>query len=237
MKKNNMKIKNITLVDQINVIEMIVNSYFTNGRYTPYYAEHSAIFAIVENFIEGVEFEKNEDILECVYSDEDLFNLVNLFFTPNGVAGDVEENEYFNIMDFITKTVIDMVNYKKQEMIHNTENVKNITENFDVMCNVVIDAFSNLAKITTNNLTADQMKDAAIIMKKMAESNMTKEDIVSIMKESVGFDTDKASEEIINSKNEQIIEKDKKINALLNQIAALEKYKRQNEAKNVLADN
>ena len=39
MKKTNIRIKDITLVDQINAIERIVSSYFVDGEYTPYYAD------------------------------------------------------------------------------------------------------------------------------------------------------------------------------------------------------
>ena len=35
MKKTNIRIKDITLVDQINAIEVIVSSYFVDGEYTP----------------------------------------------------------------------------------------------------------------------------------------------------------------------------------------------------------
>ena len=80
------------------------------------------------------------------------------------------------------------------------------------------------------------MENATTVMKKLAESNMTKDDIVDIMKESAGFDMDKASEEIINAKNEQIRNKDKRIHELLSQVTDLRKYKEQNEAKNVVAD-
>ena len=68
------------------------------------------------------------------------------------------------------------------------------------------------------------MENATLtVMKKLAESNMTKDDIVNIMKESAGFDLDKASEEIINAKNEQIKEKDKRIHGLANQVTRFEK--------------
>ena len=54
MKKTNIRIKDITLVDQINAIERIVSSYFVDGEYTPYYADQALVVAIVDNFIDGV---------------------------------------------------------------------------------------------------------------------------------------------------------------------------------------
>lgn len=230
MKKTNIRIKDITLADQINAIERIVSSYFVDGEYTPYYADQALIVAIVDNFIDGVEFEDDEDLYELSRTDEDIASIVLKFLTPK--KEESEEPDYFGITSYVMDCVRDKVDFMKQSIIHNTGKMQKITE----FCDVMIDAFSNLANMVTNKLTPEQMKDATTVMKKLAESDMTKDDIVDIMKESAGFDMDKASEEIINAKNEQIKEKDKRIHELANQVTDLRKYKEQNEAKNVLAN-
>ncbi len=303
MKKTNIRIKNITLVDQINAIERIVSSYFVDGEYTPYYADQALIVAIVDNFIDGVEFEDNEDLYELSRTDDDIASIVLKFLTPkkeeseepdyfgitsyvmncvrdkvdgeytpyyvdqalivaivdnfiDGVEFEDDEDlyelsrtdkdiasivlkfftpkeeeskepDYFGITSYVMNCVRDKVDFMKQSIIHNTGKMQKITE----FCDVMIDAFSNLANMATNKLTPEQMENATTVMKKLAESNMTRDDIVDIMKESAGFDMDKAS-----AKNEQIKEKDKRINELANQVTDLRKYKEQNEAKNVLAD-
>lgn len=77
MQKNNVRIKtNITLSDKVNAIEGIVSSYFTNGEYTPYYAEMGEIIAIVTYFMEGIEFEEGESIYNSVISDDDVMSLI-----------------------------------------------------------------------------------------------------------------------------------------------------------------
>lgn len=231
MRKNDVKIKTITLADQINVIERVVSSYFLDGKYTPYYANMALICGIVENFIDGIEIEEDDDLFELSQTDEDIKTIVNKFLTPVEKADD-SELDYYGITNFIMNCVNDKVEFLKQSAIHNTGDMQKITE----FCDVMIDAFSNLANMVTNKLTPEQMEDATTVMKKLGESDMTKDDIVDIMKESAGFDMDKASKEIIDAKNEQIRKKDKRINELANQVTDLRKYKEQSEAKNVLAD-
>lgn len=66
MKKENMRIKeNITISDQINVINYITDYYFTDGEYTPYYAGIAKIEAIALFFINGVKFDGDEYVYEC----------------------------------------------------------------------------------------------------------------------------------------------------------------------------
>ena len=80
MKKENMEIKeNITISDQINVINYITDYYFTDGEYTPYYAGIGKIEAIALFFIEGVEFDEDEYGYECVENDGELRKLVYKF--------------------------------------------------------------------------------------------------------------------------------------------------------------
>lgn len=80
MKKENMRIKeNITISDKINVINYITDYYFTDGEYTPYYAGIAKIEAIALFFINGVKFDGDEYVYECVENDEELRKLVYKF--------------------------------------------------------------------------------------------------------------------------------------------------------------
>lgn len=78
MELNNPKIKkDITLTDKVKVIESIVSSYFTNGIYTPYYAEQAKVIAIAYNFLEGVTFDDDDRVYDLVNSDEKLSSLID----------------------------------------------------------------------------------------------------------------------------------------------------------------
>ena len=119
MKKNNVKIKNdIGIADEIIVIESIVDYYFTDGEYTPYYAEMGKVTAIAQNFLDGVEFDDEDYIYECVMNDDDLYKCVNKFFVPSTIKSDAQ---YYNRMERIMKQVEDIVEFKKQKLIHNTD--------------------------------------------------------------------------------------------------------------------
>ena len=102
MKKTNPMIKlDITLIDKINAVECIVASYFTNGEYTPYYAEMAETIAIVTYFIEGIEFDKDESIYDAVITDEEIMNLIKH-------VSDSDD------MKFVKSMIKDKVNFFKE---------------------------------------------------------------------------------------------------------------------------
>ena len=48
MKKGEIEIKkNISMVDKVNAINLIVSSYFTNGEYTPYYSDMAQVISLL----------------------------------------------------------------------------------------------------------------------------------------------------------------------------------------------
>ena len=119
MKKENVKIKsNITIVDEISAIQSIVEYYFTDGEYTPYYADMAKIVTIAQNFLDGVEFEDEDYVYECVIQNDDLYKCVNKFLVPSTIKADAQ---YYNRMERIMKQVEDIVEFKKQKLIHNTD--------------------------------------------------------------------------------------------------------------------
>lgn len=118
MKITNVKIKdNITIVDRIDAIELIVNSYFTNGRYTPYYVEISKYVAVARFFLEGISFSEDDDIFGIACSDEKIKLLVDKFFIPSVSK---TNTKYLNIMDDVMKQVEDIVDFRKQTIIHSS---------------------------------------------------------------------------------------------------------------------
>ena len=78
MKKNNFKVKeNITFEDKANAIEYISNSLFDFDEegeiidYSPYYVEPAQVCAILNYFVDGIEFENGESIYDVAVADKD----------------------------------------------------------------------------------------------------------------------------------------------------------------------
>lgn len=241
MIKNNPKIKdNITIVDKINAIESFVSSYFTedenNGnvtKYTPYYSEIAETYAIVENFLDGIEIE-DEDTKDTLMEDEDVFNLIKKFYynieETDGAKKENEENfEYISIMNFVKHNVEEIVEFKKQQLVHRDEELRQklalgskSLEKISYFFEVIGDALYNFSKLDLQLLKPENAELLKNVLLKLKDSNMTEESIANIIKGAVGFDLDKAAQDIINDKNKQIFE--------------LQKYKALYEARNVSAD-
>lgn len=139
--------KNITIVDQIAAINYIMDYYFTDGEYTPYYANVANAEAIAKFFIEGVTFDKDEYIYDCVENDTELKNLVHKFCFD--IAGDKDaekhnkENEpYINAMRFVVRNVEDKLEFEKQKRIHCTGEKERLVKDI----NDTLEAFVDLAK-------------------------------------------------------------------------------------------
>lgn len=190
MKKDNARIKaNITMIDKINAIKYIVSSYFTDGEYTPYYSEMAQNIAAVTYFMEGIEFEESDDIYSSIIQDEEVLNIVT------DIISDEE-------MSFVMKNVEDKVDFLKQQIIHKHADMDKIIE----FCNVVIDSLDNFSKLNINQMKPEDMDNAMKVINKLAEKDFTAEDLSNVLKDAVGFNMDKATEEIIDAKNAEIRE-------------------------------
>lgn len=212
MKKNNPKIKsNITLADKINAIEGIVSTYFTDGDYTPYYSEMGEIIAIATYFIDGLDFEENESVYNSVTKDDEVMALIKMFFNNKSNA--------FKIMSFVKEQVSDKVNFVKEQIIHNHADMDKIIE----FCNVVIDSFDNFSKLNLSQMNKEDMETGLNIMRQLSEKDFSKDDIADVIKKAANFDMDKATAEIIDTKNAEIRE--------------LKKYKALWESRNVMTSD
>lgn len=206
-----MKIKeNITLVDKINVIESIVASYFTDGEYTPYYSDIAEVIAIITYFIDDLEIPEDTDPYDFYLENEELQDLVRLFRV------DQYDNErFYKMFQFVTKNVNDKVDFMKQQAIHYNEALGKI---------------GNLCEMFTGitNMSQEDIDVTVDVMKKLQKKGVTEDSLVEVIKEAVDFKLDEASAEIIDAKNTQLRDKDKKI-------AELEKYRALWESRNVTA--
>ena len=208
MKKGKIEIKkNISMVDKVNAINLIVSSYFTNGEYTPYYSDMAQVMAVVTYFIEGIEFEEGEDIYNAVMQDEELNDMVHdILFEDD--------------MIFVKDNAKDKVEFLKQKIIHSHADMDKIIE----ACNVIIDSLENFSKLNIKEMKKEDMQNASIVLEKLASNdNLTPEVISDILKNAVGFNMDKATEEIIDAKNAEIRE--------------LRKYKALWESRNTTASS
>lgn len=199
MNKKNVRIKDIiTISDKADMIENIVSSYFTNDKYTPYFAEVAKVDSIIEYLVEGVEFEEGESHYNAIMNDQELVAIVNYFKCGEGKP----------ILDYIDEMVADKVNFIKQSIIHGHDDMNKIIE----FCNVVIDSFENFSKLDFNQMTNEDMKNGLEIMKKLSDKEFTTDTLSEVIKDAVGFNMDKATAEIIDAKNAEIRDLKKKIN-------------------------
>ena len=215
MKKDNFRIKeNITMVDKVNAINLIVSSYFTNGEYTPYYSKMAEVMAVITYFFEGIEFEDDEDIYHAVMQDEDLADFVHdILFEDD--------------MMFIKENARDKVEFLKQQIIHSHADTDKIIE----ACNVIIDSLENFSKLNIKEMKKEDMQNASIVLEKLASNdNLTPEVISNVLKDAVGFNMDKATEEIIDAKNAEI-------RGLKEENNKLKKYKTLWESRNTTASS
>lgn len=215
MKKGKIEIKkNITMVDKVNAINLIVSSYFTDGEYTPYYSDMAQVMAVITYFIEGIEFEEGEDIYNAVMQDEELVDIVHdVLFDDD--------------MIFIKNNARDKVKFLKQKIIHSHADMDKIIE----ACNVIIDSLENFSKLNIKEMKKEDMQNASIVLEKLASNNnLTPEVISNVLKDTVGFKMDEATEEILDSKNEQI-------RGLKEENKELRKYKALWESRNTTASS
>jgi len=122
MIKSNLKIKeDLKITDKINLVETIVDYYFTITKdedenkvitYTPYLKEVGQFIGIAQYAIEGIEFNINDNIYNLVLNDPDILSLVR----------SVLKKDWFSE---IMNDVIEIVEYKKSEILAKTQNESN----------------------------------------------------------------------------------------------------------------
>ena len=226
MKKENVKIKsNITIVDEISTIQSIVEYYFTDGEYTPYYADMAKTTAVAQNFLDGVEFEAEDYVYECVMTNDDLYKCVNKFLVPSTIKSDAQ---YYNRMERIMKHVEDIVEFKKQELIHNTDAFR-IVGDMCMALKDIMDSYTQNAELAKTFITDLQ------------KSGITEETLTNAMRNAA--DKFKPSEnEIIEGQRKRIAEQQAQLQEMQGRVQEMNKkvrgfedWKREYMARNVKA--
>lgn len=224
MKKENVKIKsNITIVDEISAIQSIVDYYFTDDEYTPYYADMAKITAVAQNFLDGVEFEAEDYVYECVITNDDLYKCVNKFLVPSAIKSDAQ---YYNRMERIMKQVEDIVEFKKQKLIHGSDAIKAIGD----LCDSVTTVLNNIAKMNS----PENIQMAKEFMEEIKKNGITEETLTNAVRKAA--DQFKMSESnVIEGQRNRIAEQQAQLQEKEAEIQELRKWKREYMARNVKA--
>lgn len=202
MKITKLKIKENISPDIIaEAIEFISNACFVNGTYNPYYQSFAERMAIAQFFLDGIEFEDG-DSLFVICELDDIKKLINKFY------GDDRFSEQTKLMNIVKENVKEVVDYKKQRMIHGADAIELIAKRIDDFGKFINDldvALGNLVNLDLSSMTAEDIANGRKLVEKMANGNA-----VQVLKEAANFDIDKASQEIIDAKNKQIEELNKR---------------------------
>lgn len=230
MKKTKARIKeHIQIHDEIHAIEYIANFYFTETeegmKYTPYYTRIAQVEAIVKYFIEGIEFEKDEDIYECACNDDDIRQLLKEFYASE-------------LFECIMKDVSDIVEYRKSENIAKAQSLISevvayklleLTEKENKKLQLETETTIKLGKWLDDQKELNEMIPPEI-QKKFAENL----DINAVMESAINhFENSK-----LHKLNKEIIELNKDRREKDNKISQMEielaKDKQKDAVKNVL---
>lgn len=230
MKKSLLKVKNtITFEDKLNAIDLILGAFWDDntGEYIPWMEEPARIIAVAKYFIEGYELEKGENLYKLYLSDDDLKGLVDNFINPDTDSRNGSYKRYIKVMDFVDEMVHDKLEWTKLNVIHANPDMERIIE----CANVIIDSFKNFANLDLTALTPEMVKDGVSFMEKLKESGfeINAENLTKIVKDAAAFNIDKASQDIIDAKNEQI-------KKLQEENRELKKVKGNFSARNVMND-
>lgn len=231
MKKTLLKVKNdITFEDKLNAIDLILGAFWDDntGEYIPWMEEPARIIAVAKYFIEGYELEKGENLYKLYLSDDDLKGLVDNFINPDTDSRNGSYKRYIKVMDFVDKMVHEKLEWTKQNIIHANPDMDRIVKGV----NVFIDAFENLANLDLTALTPEMIENGKTFIDKLKETgfDVSPENLTKIVKDAAAFDVDKASQDIIDAKNEQI-------KKLQEENRELKKVKGNFSARNVIAQS
>lgn len=236
--------QNITEQDQINAMEYIAGSYFTtdeNGeiQYTPYYSSEAQILAIVRYFIEGIQFEENEDIYESVKSDNDIASILNAFYiTDKKQSGNPTKSQ--KVFGKVMTVVEDIIEYRKKENLAKIQNESTSLLTYRLL-EIMEKENDKLQKEIETTSKLEEWLDAQTEINNMIPEDKREEfykdfDINSLMDMAVN----KMSESELHRKNKEIVELSRENKAKENKIIELQnEYARQcqkENVKNVISD-
>lgn len=214
MKKDNVRIKeNISFVDKVNVIKEIVISYFVAGNYTPYYRERATVIAIVNNFIEGIEFETEEEVYDSVCEDIEIMEIVEKFKTTHHMC-------------MINKNVDDIVEFEKQRIVHGSSDLETIAE----FCKMISNVLSNFSNLRLDLITPEAIEVGKEFVNKMKNQEITEETLANVISSII--ENHKMPEtEIYEHQRLRIEEQQKTLEEKENELKELRKFRKEHRKK------
>ena len=119
MIKTEPRLKELSIDDKGNIIETV--SDFVIGRdenglvyYMPYLKEYAMVVALALHAIDGVTFEKDDNVYDSATKDEDIYALIKYFL-----------NDKINLVVEIENQIDDVIDFKKNYIIHNNHILTN----------------------------------------------------------------------------------------------------------------
>lgn len=236
MIKNNVRIKeNITITDKANTIEYIVDGCFIENPeigsgymdYVPYFYDMVKEVAFAKYLIEGLEFEKDEDVYDAIHSDQEVMHLIDCLKTDNNIL-------------LILSTVKDKLEFEKQIVINNNRVIfESIARNSDAIENKVKEILDKESKRI--DMETKALKTAEFLSKEQARQieyankvneHFSPEETAELTRKMADANFDSSS--IANAISEKYFKSEKHAD----NVKSIDTYKKNKEStKNVLADN
>lgn len=229
MKKENIRLKEtIALDDKINVIEKVCEFIISKNEYgevvyMPYAKEYAMDIAIALYLLDGIEFEKDDNIYDIVTTDEEI----------KAVVDGLNDSDFA----FIEEQVKDIVEFRKSMYIHNNnsfdEKLKEILDVQKAFEDLRLEVLKKEDKVLKQQIKANEYQEkvmdkmtpeeSAKLNKMWVNGEVTSEQLVdTVVKKYLGSDYHGGkADEIIEAKNAEI--KD------------LKKYKQIHDTRNVVS--
>ena len=197
MKVKNPRIKkNISLVDKINVIENTILYAFNDGKYTPYYIDLGLRTSIAEFLLDGVTFEKDDDIYNLTLTSKKIQPLVDKFYSDERVD---EETIYcMDIKSDIDAQIEDIMEVEKQAFIHKSDSLEVLYNGLNMLIENslnVVEYFNRQASV----LTSDDIANASKLMSSISDGTISRDAIAEIIRKAIDFKVPEKTESVENA--------------------------------------
>lgn len=176
----------ITAIDCGNTVEAIVSFVIRkdeNGevKYTPYFKETGFVVAVMKNLMQGISFDKEDDLVEIYNENEEIRNVIQDFINNN------------SIIETINAYVDDIVDFKKQLLTNDFTEVKERLVK-SIKQEQEVNALNIKLLKKQNTLLSQQIKETEYNQKVM--DHMTPEEVAEMNRKfaSGEYDTSKVAD-------------------------------------------
>ena len=229
---NVVKIKeNISDLDLGNVIETVVEFMIRKDNdgyiiYTPYYQRYGLIVGISKYLIEGIKFDKDDDIFDEVVGNESVNQVLNSFINNS------------KSMQYILDSVSDIVEFRKQEFLHDYSDIKErllkCMEQEKKLNDLNLEIAKKQNTILTQQIKANEFNEQVM-------NSMTPDEVKALNDKLLSgeFDMEKVAAMAVDKYLNSAIHREKEKELIKSQQKTIDDfstYKKMHDARNVLAD-